>query len=1164
MQKENLINLIDTTISFFDPLVQALEDTENTTNFLNELGYDPPVDADAFQEFRILLENLLELIHNIDDSLDAKDKSEYVKLFLDIIQSAPEIANAVKNLENSINTFFPNDFIVSTNIVQNLPGQIINYLTIHALKERVPVMHSVLLIMGIIEENYVEQSNSYTKSYYKKEIKWSRIGDYFSNPIDAVHTAYNWDDPAIAFEKALNNLNVLGKALNLYSEINKADPDTLKTFNNGIDVVLEDNLNLLKILKFPLLREYTDALGLEIYPYLNAQKDGATGFGIGIYFDPSDGIEIPISDNLTFKIKYSENKEFNTGLLITKDGTIQIINNVYNTDINADFSLTNFVPEFIYENKDEATVIFETSFGAKLQFKSWAVRMGFNEKSALYVETDLQDVSLVLSSKDGDGFIQKILPAESMHVDFDLVIGFSTNSGLYFRGSSALEIQLPVHIELGPIELESATIALKPKDGGLPCNFGATIRGKLGPLEAVIENVGLTIDTSFPDNDTGNFGLIDINSSFKPPNGAGLSIDADVVKGAGYLYIDTDRDEYAGVLELTFSDFLSLKAIGLIATKMPDGSKGFSLLIIITAEFTIQLGMGFVFLGAGGLLGLHRTAKLTPLAEGVRSGATANILFPTNVVENAAKIISDIRVFFPIEQNHFLIGPMIKLGWGQPALINLSLGIIIEIKTNEGGNLERIAILGVVKCILPEEKTAILMLQVNFIGAVDFTTQTGFFFASIFESRVLTFTLEGEMGLLVAWGDNSNFLVSVGGFHPRFSPPPLPFPLPKRVAISILNKSWGKIRLEGYFAITTNTVQFGSKIEVRFKFSEFRIEGYLAFDALFQFDPFYFIVEISGKVSLKVFGAGLFSITARFSLEGPTPWRAKGYGKVKILFVTFKARFDKKWGTSKNTTLPPIEVMPILEKEFGASPNWEAIPPAFTHVMVTLRDLSGQDDGTPDIIALHPGGKIRISQRAVPFIKIDKVGNQKPSDANHFSLDAPSAGFAWGNDVKESFAPGQYLKKSSSELLSEKATRKYNAGALLHAADEEINSHHITVRHVRYELTTIDTAYKRTRYFFFRGILALFRVLLRNNATARSALSRHVLSTYEPFEEKITVQEGSFTVANMSNNKPYMAEATFNNQWEAETFLANQVMNNPEMEGELHIIPSNEVNPTAI
>ena len=53
---------------------------------------------------------------------------------------------------------------------------------------------------------------------------------------------------------------------------------------------------------------------------------------------------------------------------------------------------------------------------------------------------------------------------------------------------------------------------------------------------------------------------------------------------------------------------------------MPDGSPGFSLLVIITAEFGagIQLGFGFTLLGVGGLLGLNRTMRLDA-ADGGRA-----------------------------------------------------------------------------------------------------------------------------------------------------------------------------------------------------------------------------------------------------------------------------------------------------------------------------------------------------------------------------------------------------------------------------------------------------------------------------------------------------------------------------------------------------------------
>ena len=69
---------------------------------------------------------------------------------------------------------------------------------------------------------------------------------------------------------------------------------------------------------------------------------------------------------------------------------------------------------------------------------------------------------------------------------------------------------------------------------------------------------------------------------------------------------------------------------------------------------------------------------------------------------------------------------------------------------------------------------------------LEFDKQRFYFYASLFDSHVLFITITGSMGLLFAYGDNANFVLSVGGFHPQFNPPPLPFPAPERISMIAL------------------------------------------------------------------------------------------------------------------------------------------------------------------------------------------------------------------------------------------------------------------------------------------------------------------------------------------------------------------------------------------
>ena len=754
-----------------------------------------------------------------------------------------------------------------------------------------------------------------------------------------------------------------------------------------------------------------------------------------------------------------------------------------------------------------------------------------------------------LGSDDADGFIGKLLAGAQIQGEFDLGLEWNAKDGLLITGSGGIEIAIPVHRSIGLLDIDKLYVALRIKsDGTLGLETSAGLTGNLGPLKAIVDRVGVELDLRFAEGADARFGPFDLALHFKPPNGVGLVIDAGVVSGGGYLFFDNDRQEYGGVMELSLAGIVTVKAIGLVTTRMPDGSRGFSLLVIITAEFGtgIQLGFGFTLLGVGGILGLNRTMSLQPLMDGVRSGSIQSIMFPANPVANAPRIISDLRVIFPPYPDRFLIGPMAKLGWGTPTLISVSLGIVIEITGN-------IAIVGVAKVAIPAEEAPLIVIQVNFAGAIEFDKQRLFFFAALFESRIVFLTLEGELGLLVAWGDDANFVLSAGGFHPRFNPPPLPFPNPRRIAVSLLNTDLARIRTETYFAITSNTVQVGAHTEIMVDVGVARVDGHMGFDALFQFSPFRFVVEISGSVSLKVFGVGLFGINLHFMLEGPSPYRAHGSGSISFFFFDVSADFDITWGESRDTTLPPLPVMPLLTGELKKLENWKAELPAGNNLLVSLRKLPPTESHV-----LHPLGSLRVSQRAVPLdLKIDKVGNQAPSDANLFKLTA-SGGLVRVGDADEQFAKAQFLKMSDADKLSLRAFDPLHGGLKLASGAQPLGASKLTRRRVRYEQHIIDGNYLKFRRYFGLAV-GFFSHFARNGAVSNSKLSKSYAEKLDPFADKMKLREGGFSVVNQQDNRAFSTASTyFASEALAAQFIDSQVAANPALHDTLHVVPQHE------
>jgi hypothetical protein len=764
----------------------------------------------------------------------------------------------------------------------------------------------------------------------------------------------------------------------------------------------------------------------------------------------------------------------------------------------------------------------------------------------------LEKLKLIISLSAGDGFLKNAIPASAIEAEFSLE-GKLTRDGFAVTGSGRIEVLIPTHIVLGPLEIQSICFAAQLfQPDPVKLELSAGLKFSLGPLVAVVERMGATGTVKLPASADGNAGPVDFVLGFKPPEGVGLSIDAGAVRGGGYLYFNFDKEEYAGILQLNLLEMVSITAIALITTKMPDGGSGFSLLVIITVEFLpgIQLGMGFALIGLGGLLGLNRTMMLEPLMLGVKTGTVNDIMFPQgDIIANAPRIISDLRTIFPPYRGKFLIGPMAKLGWGTPTLISVSLGVIIEIPGN-------IAIIGVLRLALPTPSEAVIILQVAFAGAIEFDKSRLFFFASLYESRILFMTLDGGMGLLLAWGNDPTFVFTIGGFHPRFKPPPLPFPSPQRLSLKILDQPNATVRVETYFAVTSNTVQIGAAAQLRFGFDSFGIEGSFGFDALFQFSPFYFIIEVNVSLKLNVAGLDVLTVRVELSLEGPTPWRARGTGHVSLLFFEISADFDVTWGESAETTLPPIVVASLMLEEFNKRESWTASLPKGTSLLVSLR---AETEGATDLV-MHPLGMLRVSQRFAPMgISLDKVGTQKPSDANKFELAVTGGGLEKKRDAREQFAMAQFLDMSDAEKLSRKSFEPGDSGIELGAAGAELATSHMARRVVRYELILIDGEYTRhqSKSSFSTG---LFAHHLRGAAIAANTLSAAYKNRLNPFgSDTVEVSSDAYTVAHADTNIALTSGTSFGSEAAARDHLAQIASADPSLARSLHVIPTYEL-----
>ena len=623
--------------------------------------------------------------------------------------------------------------------------------------------------------------------------------------------------------------------------------------------------------------------------------------------------------------------------------------------------------------------------------------------------------------KPSDGFLKLIL-GDGITLDFAVEAEADRFGQLRLTNGTGLKASLPVPtLPTGPFKLQAITFGLEPDAGSflkLKVELSASFGVELGPFQASVDRLGVLLELNIDD------AAKPLAFAFKLPSGIGLALDAGIVKGGGYLAVD--EQGYAGTLELKMLA-VGVKAIAILNTR---SEAGFSLLLLIFGQFpAIQLSFGFTLTGVGGLIGVQHTASPTALSQGIANGSLDAVLFPANPVGDAPRIINTLRTLFPVKRGGFVIGPMLELGWGTPSLVTVRLGLLIE--------ASQFVILGQAIVQLPpivSADLALLYLRLDFVGSVVFDPLRIAFDAKLVNSRVAFISITGQFAFRAEFGSQPMFLISAGGFHPRFKEIPSDIPVPfERVGASFDIGVVG-MSFKGYFAITSATIQAGSDLRMWADIGIASIEGGYGFDAICYLIPkFYFEVDLHAYLTIHVFGSDFASIHLEGLLAGPGRWHIAGSAKIHTPWPlpNFSLHIDEAWGTDRDTPQITVDIALELQKEIGKTANWSAQLPKGGEGYLTLADIK---PGTA--VLAHPLGSLLFQQKLVPLeLRMAKVSGSKISGANEFR-DA-TLKFTQGDGAPaprplttrtDFFAAAQFLEMSQDDKMAKPSFESFPAG----------------------------------------------------------------------------------------------------------------------------------------
>jgi hypothetical protein len=1025
--------------------------------------------------------------------------------------------------------------------VQEIGERLFELLLTDYLAAEQPDAYNILAMLNVITTEHIVATPT-RPSHVRTRFRWEELPKVISDPSGLPARVYHWGLPDFRDDLVLEHLGALGLALGLPVSFRRSDQAALAGFMGTPDLFPPPTGRSLFLPFF-----YTNVAGTTIEGALALQRLPAQGTTLpGLILEPRLPSELPLEVDLAPSAKLSLRAGTNVGQLfgvtLTPPG-----------DVNFRYPFAPGMPppaagvgaSFSY-TPDAPVILLGDPKASRIELASATVNLGAYVTGSnvdLGFSADLQGLKVVIAAGEGDSFLRSVIGDKPTSVDVPLGIDWSRANGIRFKGSAAFEVSLHPHTQIGPLRVEVVTVSLGAADGPPRISLKTTagISGALGSLKFLVQGIGLKTDVIFQPGNAGPFG---IDLGFQPPDGIGLDIDAGGFTGGGFLILDKDKGEYSGGLDLLFEGKIAVRAIGILDTKLPGG--GFSLLILISSEFPpIQLPFGFKLTGVGGILGLNRAVSLEALAAALRDDSFDTVLFPTNVVANAPQIISDLNRLFPATGGHFLVGPMAKLGWATPTLVTAEVGLVIDLPRLD------IAILGVVRAALPADEIPILTLQVNFFGTLDFKTGRLQFDASLYDSHVLDFTLTGNMAFRFYWLDDANLLLTVGGFNPAYTPPPINLPALSRINI-VLFEGNPDVRAEGYFAVTANSVQFGARIELSYGVHGFSVYGFLGLDAVVTLIPFHFTADTAAMLAVRSGSHTLFSVHLELTLDGPLPWHARGTASFEIGFVftiTISVHFDITVGPSLATLLAPIDVLAELAAALIDPGNWRGRLSAGAHQAATLLTLPNP----AQLLVVQPFGFLDVSQKVSPLaIAIQRFGATTPQNGSVFQIvDVAVAGRPIETDiVHEEFAPAQFFAMSDAEKLSRPSFTAYQAGVAI--GTDAPSADVMRRREVAYEVIYVPEHPPVRVKFGMPQNLSQFSIA--GAAVSQSPLSQAKRAA-SPLADRVTVGQDRYVVVSTENLGLYRSDLVFDTATAADLALKSLFIERPELTGNIQVMP---------
>lgn len=581
----------------------------------------------------------------------------------------------------------------------------------------------------------------------------------------------------------------------------------------------------------------------------------------------------------------------------------------------------------------------------------------------------------------------------------------------------ATEVVTPLNKRVGVLTFHERRLEVTTASNSAGATFNlsvtATVSLNIGPVRIAVSGLGVSgklhLSSEFENVDD----LFDFSIGLPMPTGLAVSIDTSLVSGGGFLQRIASSNgavTWRGGVALRLGERYDLSAWGVVET---GGGRHWTLLAFVVVRFSpaIPLTAGLKLVAVGGLIALHRTMDVNALRDAATGtqGTLDPILFPDRPEQRFLELLPAVERFFPRANGHKVVGLLAEIEWS--ADVGTKFGVFRLALLGELGNLQ-FGLYGTAQLGFPKIDDAhILRVRASAEALYDHQAKLARFSLTLTEALLFECVhLTGGAALLISWGERSDLVMTLGGFHPHFRPfIPEGLREPPRLGAFWKPHRLLELNIQAYFALTWTSLQFGfhAHVEAGASWGGFRADADFNFLVMTEPDV-RFELDLSLRVTVFLFGLDLISASLSGAISGPGPWRMEGSVYWEVCGVSISKDFGPyEWGDAPPQLATQQQAARrLLGDAFGDTGNWTVR----RNPRLAVRLRPGIDD------ALDPRDQIDIRQTRLPLgIGLEVHDANGLSDPGEWMLRPATDGLVKISTLTDVFPTRRYLRKPPKE-----------------------------------------------------------------------------------------------------------------------------------------------------